>query len=289
MTFNIGNKKIININSSRRESGTPGDFYFRIDNISIPEREGLRYTHMSVLEASIPKTWYNIRAGYNTFRLVETDTSIPIVNTFNISIQPGSYNSYSFANTIANAMTFQSGNSGLGLTYTISFSNNITTPITGRYIFTITGGTATMNVEIIPLSMNVQFGLAENESLNINQGNLFEVESTNIAFFTDIGGVFLKSDMVDEIDNILQPLTSSNTSAFSIISYQNNDPYANSKRIKHIGSNIFHFYLHDSLGRPLDLNNINLTFNILLFKANDYKERKVIQEHNSFVVGKKTF
>jgi hypothetical protein len=72
------------VDSSKRISGTDGDFLY---NITIPETAD--YDHVVLNQISIPRSFYDIEAPYNTFILKENSTII------NCTISEGMYNVYS--------------------------------------------------------------------------------------------------------------------------------------------------------------------------------------------------
>src|SRR5574338_141074 len=104
----IKHRRLFYINTADKISGTDAS-NFQIQ-IPIPPHE--TFTHVCVLEANIPKSYYLVQSGFNTFTLRENG-----VNS-TITIPAGNYSLSSFATVLAtqlNATTSQ------GWTYTVSY------------------------------------------------------------------------------------------------------------------------------------------------------------------------
>ena len=80
----IKSKRIFYVNSRDRISGTDSDF-----NISIDMGPSPKYNRICALQA-IPKSYYLIQAGFNTFSLTENG------NTATVTFIPGNYSMSSF-------------------------------------------------------------------------------------------------------------------------------------------------------------------------------------------------
>ena len=87
------------VDSINRVSGTVGNFNY---NITLPQ--GIAFNKVVVLNCTIPKTYYLIQAGYNTFTLRELS-----VNTI-ITIPAGNYSFNTWKTTITNLLNTNSPN-----------------------------------------------------------------------------------------------------------------------------------------------------------------------------------
>lgn len=65
-TNDTTNDTLIFVSSAQRQSGTPGDFDVVFGN-SVLHRDRDSVMRIAVAEASIPRTWYSLREGYNRF------------------------------------------------------------------------------------------------------------------------------------------------------------------------------------------------------------------------------
>jgi hypothetical protein len=88
----IRNPYFLDINSQNRVSGTDGNFFY---NINLPTNEGHKYNRVVVTECSIPKSYYMVQAGFNTFILREGASSVTV------TITPGNYTLQAFNTNIA--------------------------------------------------------------------------------------------------------------------------------------------------------------------------------------------
>ena len=62
----IKKSRIYYIDSARRQSGTNENFNFFFDI-----KQDDRFTHVSVMQINIPKSYYSISTEYNSFRINE--------------------------------------------------------------------------------------------------------------------------------------------------------------------------------------------------------------------------
>jgi hypothetical protein len=122
----VTNPYYVYINSRNRESGTDENFTY---NVQFPQ--GFDFTHVVCLNALIPKSYYLIQVGSNTFTLQENNTTVLI------TIPVGSYLLSAFQTTIGVLLTNASPN---GLTYTLTYPALSGTD-TGKWTFTQTNGT----------------------------------------------------------------------------------------------------------------------------------------------------
>ena len=118
----FNNPLIVNFNSKDRVSGTNSNFN------SIPIDLGNNaFDTVCLIQASIPKSFYNVPSGYNTFTLQENAASVTV------TISPGSYTRINLQSILATLLTAASPN---GLTYTVSYPAS-TAPDTFHYTFSV--------------------------------------------------------------------------------------------------------------------------------------------------------
>ena len=82
--------QIFYINSNNRSSGTNENFSYILDI-----DRNFNYDRVLLLDATIPKSFYNVQTGFNTFTISEDNI------TRSITLPIGNYNRNSFANDIA--------------------------------------------------------------------------------------------------------------------------------------------------------------------------------------------
>ena len=103
----IDNLISYNITSKSRISGTTDNFNIEI---SIPSDIINKINYVSITNISVPKSFYQIEAGYNNFSLYEDNILITIV------LPPGNYSKQQLLFYLGNQMSFQSLNN---VVYTI--------------------------------------------------------------------------------------------------------------------------------------------------------------------------
>ena len=245
-------KAIIYINSRNRLSGTDSNF-----NIYLPIDTSMKYDHVTLLQANIPKTYYQVNTGYNTFTLVENTSQVTI------TVPIRTYNRQLFATIIANLLTANSPNA---LTYQISYSNTNIEPETGLFTYTVSGGTIQPSL-IFPASslLYEQMGFAYASTNTFSSG---ELTSTAVCNFASETSLFIRSDVCFNYysqDNVLQEIYVGGVSYNSVIAFQNVCSIDYSKKVVKTG-NVFNFSLTDENGNILDLNGVNMVFTILFYR-----------------------
>ena len=121
----IVKKQIIYVNSADSIPLGVGSYSF-----SITLDQPNNYNRVTLLQASIPKSFYGIVQGINTFILLELSDEVII------SIPQGNYTRQSLANTLASLLTSSSPNNW---TYTVTFQNINVTQDDGKFTFTVSG------------------------------------------------------------------------------------------------------------------------------------------------------
>jgi hypothetical protein len=270
--MSIGAVKIVYVNSDKvkRTSGKAHDFQFNID-IGTQHNE-FEYDHVTVLNASVPKTWYLINDNNNTFIVEEVNTlTTTTINRITITLSIGQYD----IGSLLFEMMSKISSAGLLFAYNNAFST-----VSGKITFNCSNA--------IP-------GLISNFIFNNSLGRIFGFDIGTYEFTIGGGGsfltsenmiklqitenIFIKSSMVDgfESNQTLLALPTGSTPFFSNIVYFNPDPYATAVKLSRIHSNIYRFFLTDSYDNLLDTNGIACSFTIMMFK------RDIVNEH----VGKK--
>lgn len=245
--------RIIDINSDNRTSGSNSNFTVQLPNLD------QRYDRVSLVSASIPKTYYNVSAPYNTFILTEG------VQTRIITVPVGNYSFNSFASVVQSLLIANSFNSiayvcipNLSLGKLQISSNNI-------IITTLT----------FPASSNLykNFGVNYISSNSFNSATPFI--SLNVCIFT-INVIMINSSIVKSVSsvntasNLLSMLGVNSSLPFSSITYENTSPIDNSRECQ-ISSNAS-FVITDRDGTELDLNGIPCNLTLMIFKYDNTNE-----------------
>jgi len=179
-TFNFDRQYIIHIDSHQRLSGThqDGTYKIQIDNGQI-----LDYDRVVVLSATVPKSYYAIELGFNTFVLDEVNLSATV------AIPEGTYSANQFKNTLPGLMTAASPN---GWTYTMTFSS-----ITAKFTYNVTGNGGVQPSIITTVNVYEQLGflpLADNP-LGVNTFSGDTIDSTTVIDCSPENNIFIRSEI----------------------------------------------------------------------------------------------
>jgi hypothetical protein len=249
----INSKTIFIINSSNRSTGTHSSFSYLLD---IPREKAPN--KVVVLSCLIPKSFYTVQTGENTFTLSENS----VINTVTLPI--GSYSRRSFQTQLEIAL-----NAAGAYTYVVSYPTTTTQADTAKWTITVTG-----NGGIQPIFIFSGDDLYEKLGFNRDSSNAFtggSITSVNCIKIQAEDACFIHSDICsNNVDNILQDIyAAAGNAAFSNIYYQCTDAQANSRDITINTSNMYNFYLTNEDGEAIDLNGQNMIITLMVYKEND--------------------
>ena len=243
----IISKRLFYVDSHQRVSGTHSDFNFVLEFQD-------EYDHAVVLQANIPKSYYIVQNGSNTFLLQEG------LATVVVTIPYGNYSRLSFRAQLQTSLNNSSPN---GWVYVVSIPNTSITADTGYYYFSVTGNSSQP-------SFILNDGLYEQIGFDPNSMNTFTsntLVSKNVVKFQAEDNLYIHSDLCSNgTDDILQEIFGVDNPSFGNIVYQCQTVESYAKPIASNRNNVYHFYLTDEDGAPIDLNGQNFTFTLLLFK-----------------------
>ena len=246
------------VDSGERVSGTSGNF----QSAPIILTTINAYDTVVLSQCVIPKSYYNVPSGYNTFTLSENGSAKTI------TIPAGNYNKN---NMIPVLQTLLNAASSTGKTYTITYPNINTQGDTGKYTFTITPWTPG---DIYYFQFNSQnmfqqlgFDASTTNTFNTTTGIL---TSTNVINFQIISSIFITSDMCVEED-VFQEIYNVGTVVSQAYIYFNQTEYdLNSKRLLTNRNNSWTFVLLDQLDRIIDLNGVDWQLSMVFYNRNNY-------------------
>lgn len=250
----ILHKRIYYVNSKNRLSGTSSNFLF-----SIQTQPQDNFDRCVVLQAVIPKTYYLIQSEFNTFQLQEN------TSTVTVTIPVGNYNLRNIQTVLISLLNTASPN---GIVYSMSYPGSVQTD-TGMFTFSCS------NVSSIePSFIFTDNGIAEYLGFQDNSTNTFTsftLVSTNVI---NLGGdslIYVHSDICSNgTDDVLQEIfATAGTPYFSNIYFLNPDIESYSKQLVSNQKGSFYINLTDQDGIPIDLNGIDMTITLMLYKNND--------------------
>lgn len=252
----LGNSYIVQVDSDNRLSGTHSNFEYRI-----PLTDE-NYDSVAVLSASIPKTYYLVDTGRNTFTLTENTT------THTITIPKGNYSTESFKTTLTSLL-----NSTGSYIYTITFIDpeDTTQASTGLYTITVSGNSSVQPIISFPSTSTLyrQFGF-DKESTNTFSSDA--ITSTNVVDFQLSNALYIKSDIFQSKSTVLQEVFFDNSYDFSRIGFQNTTLPYSAKKLSTNDKQAFNFSITDTDDNILNLNGHAVNFTLVLFRRNIYPE-----------------
>lgn len=247
------NKKIFYINSRNRLSGSDSDFQYVID------LSNFEPTHCVALQVNIPKSYYVVQDGKNTFVMTEEN-----VNAVTVPIPAGNYNRTNFRVVISTLLNSYSPN---GYTYTVTYPNTASGTDTGKYTFLCVGHT---------LEPSFTFEDSSNiyETMGFDVGTTAFVSgsltSTNVIKLTVEDSIFIHSDLVAGFSgSILQEIFAADSSDFSNIVFENYAPTLYEKKMQGSSNNTYRFWILNENGQPINLNGLNWSMTLVCYQKDN--------------------
>lgn len=255
----IKSSQVVHINSKFRQSGIDHDFTY---NINL--EKGNNFTHVAVIDISIPKSYYLIGENDTDFKIVERDINTEqITAQYTISMPIGNYSVTSFLYVLNNLFTGQTSH------YSASFPNSKTEAQTGKITFTHSN---THHISEFVFGANhlaeiMGFERGSTNRFTIGQTNSVLI-SPNICNFQRESTIFLRSTCGQLADNdILVELFASGNPDLSNINFSNSGNLEeHSKKITNNASNNFRFFITDEFGDTINLNGIDMLITLLFYE-----------------------
>jgi len=259
--YSIANPIVLNFNSKDRISGNNSNF------ISAPVDLGTNaYDSVALVQASIPKSFYNMPSGYNTFTLIENDGVI--AHSVTITIPPGNYTRINLQSVLSTILTNESPD---GLTYTVNYplsteadTFHYTIQVNASDIYTIS---LIFSAQSPFRQLGFDIGTYTFSEVSLVSQELESVNAINLSY---ILRAFIKSNIVaNATDGILEELL--NFGSFpssSVMSFQQVSFDLNSRIYNKDNKNSWSFALVDAFGVEINLNNIPWAFSLVLYQRN---------------------
>ena len=253
MSIIHGEPLIYYINSDNRTNTNDISSAFSI-KIEMPVNHN--YDHMCLLNASIPKSYYMIEKGYNTFYIQELGIS------YLVSLNIGNYSKNIWLVEIARALNAATSHNVLWV-YTVSFNT-----IIGKIIYSVSGNTGQPSI-ITSDNLYEQLGLNKNSLTTFTSNTL---TSTNVMKLQLEDCLKIVCDGVSSSiannSGILQDVLV-NTQDYSAITFQQYSIDLNSRRLQPTKNNVFRFSICNENLRVIDLNGLNVNYTVLFYKKDD--------------------
>lgn len=242
------------VDSDYRISGHSSNFLYRIQ---VPRK----FNRCCVLSASVPKTWYMIQSGYNTFTVTEAS------GTRTITLPTGDYTKTNFSIKLIELLN----TGGIGYTYAISQPDTHTS----KFTYSVSNNSSYQPTFTFPNS-SVVYRLMGFEYASTNTFASSSLVSDNIPFFQHTNTIFLRSNLQKNENSslsgdILCQMNCINIPQLTAVNYAAIDILRQSKPFNS-GSDTFNFRITDADGFELDLNGIPLNLEIAFYNLDDTNE-----------------
>lgn len=256
---------IINFNSKDRTSGTNSNF-----NSSPVDLGHNAFDSVCLVQASIPKSFFNMPSGYNTFTLIENDGVT--THSVTITIPAGNYTRINLQSVLTNLLTTYSPD---GLTYTVNYPAS-TEADTFRYTFSADASDIytiqfVFGAKSPYRQLGFEIGTYTFSEISLVLQELVSVNSLNLSY---ILRAFVKSNLVaDATDSILEEILSFGSyPASSVVHYIQYNFDMNSRKLSPSNKNSWNFVLQDAFGQEIDLNGVSWAFSVVFFQRNKTHE-----------------
>lgn len=234
-----------------RESSTSSSFSYIL---YLPQDA----THVSVMQATIPKSYYLVQAGSNTFTLKHG------VSTYEITVPIGNYSMRKFKTTLTTLL-----NAASAFVYTIVYPGTDDSAETGKFVYTVSGNAGVQPEFIFPSTSTLyrQMGFEE-ESTNAFVADT--ITSTNVLDFDLVSAIYILSDICEagpnqqQSSSVLQEIFAQNTVTYARIGFLNPCPELTAKPLMK-DRTVFTFSICDNDSRPLNLNGLQINLSLLVF------------------------
>jgi hypothetical protein len=250
MPISHGEKYIAYVNSYNKLSVSDSTSNFSV-KINLPKNNV--FDRVVVSQVSIPKSFYMIPNGYNTFHLLEPNQTPQVV-----IIPCGNYTKSALL-----AQLIISLNTASLLHYVYSVTASL---LTGLLTFGVNG--ILQPSFIFTTNVYEQLGFASNTTYTFTNGFLV---SPNVIKLQLEDTLFILSDCSNALSGVLQEVYC-NSADFSNITFYQQNAELYSKHLICNQNNVFRFTITDENFRPINLNGLNMNMTLIFYKNNDESE-----------------
>jgi len=237
-------KDVLYIDSGARVSGTSSNFTV---NLAGKFNQPNNYDTITLINCSIPKSWFLIHTSNSTFTLIENAVSSTV------SIPLGNYSFVTLATALSTALNTAST---AGQTFTVTGST-----VTGKYTFTRTVGTAVTSLSFAASKIGAVIGF----ETDVYPLVASVVTSVNVVNLQAYQSILIQCDVVGGQDTVLSQIVPTIPSYAQVIYVENTPAYV-SKPLGNNAASSINFWLTDGLGNNIDLNGLNWQCTVTLYK-----------------------
>lgn len=248
---------IVYVDSSQRVEGRDSNFLFEIKKTGF----GKQFTYVSWLRCQIPKSYYTVMTGQNTFTVYVN--GVPAT----VTLSAGRYNVRSFKTELETNLKSATGIASI----VVTFPDSATEPQTGKYTISWSSGET---IYFVFSGNRIAECMGFNKNSN-SESSTSSLVSSNVVNLSGESTLFVHSDLCsnDGKDNILADVYASASNNFTNIVVQNQDPKADAKQIVNNDNSMYHFVLTDETGQEIELNGQNMLITLVLYSERDMQER----------------
>lgn len=245
--------KILYVDSTFRTTGTHSDFSFTFNDTNLSN-----YNKCCILQASIPKSFYNFTTGSNTFILQENDVN------YLVTVTQGSYNSINICTVLSTLLTSVSGN---GFVYTVT-RDSVSVGSTGKLFYSVSNNGLIQPKLIFSDACYIQLGFEPNSTNNFIANNL---QSVNCISLSPVNRLYIKSSMCSTSTNSILQECLQTTADSSFLYFQQFDIQANSKDLT-VQGNSLRFTVTDRNNNVINTQGLNIMFSIFVYQRDNTSE-----------------
>lgn len=247
------NKQLFYINSYYRinQLDSTSNFSFEL-NLN----PNVDYTHVTILDATIPKSNYSVRSNNNTFTVIEDSGSREI------TIPIGNYSRRGFKNVLLPLLNDNIDN----IIYTMNYNDISNTVDTGKYTWSCAGNIIQPSFIFGTSTLSDNMGFNENSTNEFNNNSLI---SSRVMNFRIRDTFFILSNLIQNKDDIvLAHVISNQSSNYDHVNFKNHAPQEYSKLFSRSKSNVYNFQITDENFKVVNLNGLDVFFTIMVYKEN---------------------
>lgn len=237
------------VDSKNRISGKTSNFVIQtgiVQTDAVCDRIALK-------QITIPKSWYDVPNGLNTFKLkVGASESV-------MSIPYGNYTIVTLDTAIKKMFTDASLN--------ISF---VYSPLLNK--FQCNNNTGAVIQFEFERGMAHVMGFEKGSKFATNSYGPGAFETPNCIFLSTVTKLYLQTSMCDTSDFLQEIIVCPLYPGAAMIFYENGNYDVNSRTYTGAMHTSHNFRLLDSYGQVVDLNGIDLTFTLVIYKRNNVAE-----------------
>lgn len=247
-------RKVFYVNSKKRLGGTTSSFTYEM---KMPADS--KFDSVCVLSASIPKSFYMIQEGSNTFLLGE-DGEFGAFTT--CTIPPGNYEASTF---IVVLQTLLNTSSPHEWTYTIAQPDIQIEADTGKLTYSVVGNEGVQPI----IAFNNGSYLYEQMGFAASSTNTFEDDTLTSTYAINLNRestLYLHSSLVQSDDSdVLIEIFAAGSPDFANITYQCTAPELYSKTMRQTGSS-YDFRLCNEDGKEIQLNGGDIQLTVCCYR-----------------------